>query len=273
MKDIKQKLAEKYENSKDLLDILSEFNLDALIFKTINLIQKKIRGNKIEDLPKLSGIILNEVNSIISNIKEPEKKRKIEYLLSDIFQEYILEIYKAKNAESIIDELKDNIKNACEYRGYDSNEIFELLGLEKHSVLIPKKHEKKLYYEWLGKEIELDEISKDLFDKKIIYSIKEFKKLFKPFSDTFYVKFNIKYKDEIIVFIQLLKDFKLLKPKGSGNSGHFAPFVNYAVDNENNIFNKKPINKEHARIKKNKIKHLEIKEKMEIIIKSNLLKR
>lgn len=262
---------ENYQNSDDLHALLIKYNLDEIITKAIESINGKLNGNEFNELPKISGMILNDINGIISNINNRNEKKQIEYLLSDIFQDYIKNISIQDNSDTVINDIIENLKIACEYRGYDYNILTQILGLEKTKVLKPKSITKKTYYEWLGKETELDEITRDLADKKIIYSIKEFKKLFKPITDSFYVKFNKKYKDEIIVFFQLLKDKKLIKPKGT--SGHFAPLTQYSVDNENVFLIKKAINKEHERIKKNVVRHQEIKKKLTVVIEKNLIKK
>jgi hypothetical protein len=269
MKDLKSRLAEKYENSNELLELLEKFNLDKVISNAIRQIENKITNEKFNDLPKISGIILNDINSVIETIKDKEEKTKLEYFLSDIFQDYILQINKLPNSQRIINELIENVKTACEYRGYNYMELDKLLSLEKQTHII-RKFTNELYYEWLREDYELDEIIRDLKDKNYIYSLKDFKKLFKPHSETLFIKFNKTFTDEIIIFFQLLKEEKLVIPRGKGNSGHFAPFVKYAIDNENNFFIEKPINKEHERIKKNVSKYQLIREKVFQIINGNL---
>lgn len=269
MKDLKAILDSKYENSNEIFELLQKFNLDKVISNAILQIESKIKNDKFDDLPKISGIILNDVNSVIANVTDKEEKTKLEYLLSDIFQDYIQQINRLPNSQSIIKELIENIRTACEYRGYNFFELDKLLQLEKETKLI-KKFSNELYYEWLREEHELDEIIRDLIDKKYIYSIKEFKKLFRPHTETLYIKFNKIYKDELIIFFHLLKEEQLAKPRGKGNSGHFAPFVKYAIDNENNFLIEKPINKEHERIKKNKEKYQQTKENLLSLIKGNL---
>jgi hypothetical protein len=260
-----------YQNSEELRLLLIKYELENTISTAINSVNSKMTEKEFNELPKISGIILNEINSVISKIKNSKDKKDIEYLLSDIFQDYIKKISIKDNSNTIINDIIESLKIACEYRGYDYNTLTQFLGLEKATILIPKSITKKTYYEWLGKESELDEISRDLADKKIIYSIKEFKKLFKPISDSFYVKFNKKFKDEVIIFFQLLKEHKLIKPKGV--SGHFAPLIQYSVDNENLFFIPKAINKEHERIKKNTVRHNEIKEKLKNLIEQNITKK
>lgn len=267
MTSLYKKLNEKYQNADDLIGILKEFRLDSLIDNTIKYIETKIENEKISDLPKLSGIILNDINSILAKIEDLEKKRKIEYLLSDIFQDYLNEINKHKNAKNTISEISLNIKSACEYRGYNYEKLNSFLNIDKLSFLLPKSNVRVLYYEWLGRLEELDEIAKDLYDKKIIYSVKEFKKIFTENEESKTVRFNKNKLDEIIIFFQVLKELKLIKPKG--NSGHFAPFVQYAVDNEGLFLVPKSINKEHERIKSNSVKYLEIKEYWRGLINSN----
>jgi len=270
MTSLFNKLSDRYQNVDELHLLLTKYNLEETINTAIESIDCKMTDNQIQELPKLSGIILNEINSVISNIENIGEKKKIEYLLSDIFQDYINIILTQKKSENIITEIIENLRIACEYRGYDYNILTNVLGLEKITILKSKTRTKKKYYEWLKTEGELDEISRDLYDKKIIFSVKEFKKLFKPTSDSFYVKFNSKFKDEVIVLFHIFKEEKLIMPKGT--SGHFSPLVQYAVDNENNFLINKAINKEHERIKKNSVRHSEIRQKLTIVIEQNLIK-
>jgi hypothetical protein len=269
MKDIKSILSTKYENSNEILELLSKFELENIISNAIEKIEMKIKIKDFEELPKISGIILNEINSKIKNVKDDTEKRKLEYFLSDLFQDYIEQINKLPDSQKILYDLISNIRTACEYNGYNYTELNNLLSLEKQTSVI-KKHTNEFYYEWLGEDYELDEITRELLDKKYIYSIREFKKLFKPHTGNLYIKFNKIYKDELIVFLQILKEEKLIKPRGKGNSGHFTPFVKYAIDNENKFIIEKNINKEHERIKKNKEKYPLIKEKMLLLVKGNL---
>ena len=81
-----------YQNSKDLYSLLIKYNLDNTIIKAIVSINGKLNGNEFKELPKISGIILNDINGIISKIRNDNEKKKIEYLLSDIFQDYIKNI-------------------------------------------------------------------------------------------------------------------------------------------------------------------------------------
>lgn len=269
MEDLRTRLSKKYENSDEIYELLKKFNLEKVVLNAIQQIDNKLINNKIDDLPKISGIILNDINALISNVKNQDDKIKLEYFLSDLFQDYILQISKNPNSQRIISEIIESIRTACEYRGYNYTELERLLALEKQTIVV-KKFTNDFYYEWQSKEQELDEIAKDLVDKKFCYSVKEFKKLFTL--EPSYVRFNRKFKDEIILFFQILKEKKLIIPRGKGNSGHFTAFVKYAMDNENKFFIQNKINKEHERIKKNPSKHLEMREKVEKIILKNIKK-
>jgi hypothetical protein len=270
MKDLKWKLSQKYENADEIYELLKKFNLDKVAQTAIQQIDRRITNNKVDDLPKISGIILNDINVVISTVKDSDDKRKLEYFLSDLFQDYISQVSIQPNSQHIIKEIIENIRTACEYRGYNYKELERLLSLEKQTVVV-RKVTNELYYEWQREEKELDEIAKDLADKKYIYSVKEFRKLFKP--APIYVRFNKAYKDEIIVFFQILKEKKLIIPRGKGNSGHFSAFVKYAMDNENNFFIQNRINKEHERIKKNGSRHMQLKKKIERILFGNIKER
>lgn len=269
MKYLKQKLSQKYENANEIYELLKQYKLEKILTNATIQIDNKLKNNKIDDLPHFSSLILNDINTIISKVNEQEVKRKLEYFLSDLFQDYFSEISNKQNANKILKEIIENIKTACEYKGYNYYELEKLLSLERQTIVV-KKATNGLYYEWLKLYHELDEIAKDLLDKKYIYSVKEFKKLFTP--DPIFVRFNKNYKDELILFFHILKEEKLIRPRGKNNSGHFSAFVNYALDNEKNFLIEKKINKEHERLKKNNSKYQLLKEKVKNIILVNIKK-
>lgn len=266
---IQKKIKEKYHNSDELIALIIEFQLEEVIKRAIQQIETKFQNGKITDLPKLSGIILNDVNSCLARITDSEKKKKVEYLLSDIFQGYLNEISKDVNAETIFSEIQLNIQTACEYRGYDYDKLSSYINIQKHQILLPKSQGRRIYYDWNGELGELDELAKDLYDMKIIYSVKEFKRLFKPISGNLSVRCNHEHIDKLIILFQVLKNSCLITPRGRGNSGHFAPLVQYSVDNDGIFLFKKSANKIHERIKRDKSKYHKLKAKMGIIVRAN----
>ncbi|MBL7729797.1 MAG: hypothetical protein JNM88_01355 [Chitinophagaceae bacterium] len=266
MTTIEKKILEKYENAGKLIELVREYDLENVINKAIQQIESKIRNKKTQDLPRLSGIILNDINSLISKINDPGKKKQIEYLLSDIFQEYLKKISEEENSQTILSEIQEGIRTACDYSGYDYDKLSAYLNIEKQQVLLPRKNRRDIYYDWNGEVHELDELARHIYDMKLILSVKEFKRLFSPVSGHLSLKCNQEYTDKLLVLFQILKERKLITPKGKGNSGHFTPFVQYSTDNEGNFLIEKSANKEHEKLKRNKAKYQKLREKMEGVV-------
>lgn len=265
-----QKLKDKYGNSDDLINVIERYNLHDILIKAINNIETKLENIELTSLINISGIVLTQVNSVLSSIQNQDDKRQLEYLIADIFDDYLKLVYAQPNSEEIINGIVENLRLVCEYNGYDFEVLHRMLNIEKHEFLLPRQPTKNVYYEWLKTQQELDDITKDLAASKIIYSIKEFKSLFKENRGNTKVRFYREKKAEVIILFQVMKELKLAKPKGKGNSGHFAPFVEYAVDNENNFFIENAIFREHDKLKRTKDKYLNIKEKMQNLLKMNL---
>ncbi|CAG0988943.1 hypothetical protein FLAV_02193 [Flavobacteriales bacterium] len=269
MTTIEKKIKDKYEHADNLIDLIREFQLENVINQAIHQIELKLTGGKITDLPKLSGIILNDINSYVSKITDTEKKKQIEYLLGDIFQDYLTEILQSKNSESVLTEIQANIQAACEYRGYDYEKLSSFLNIEKKQILLPKQNQRSIYYDWNGELQELDELARDICDMRLILSVKEFKKLFKPVSGHLSVKCYRENIDKLLILFQVLKESCLITPKGKGNSGHFAPFVQYSVDKDGNFLIEKSANKEHEKLKRNASRYDKLHKKMESVVKAN----
>lgn len=267
MTSIEKIILDKYANANELIPLIKEFKLIDIINNAIKQIDIKFKNGQIDNLPRLSGIILNDINSHLSGINDLEKKRKIEYLLGDIFHDFLIEIEKSKDAQNILKEIQLNMKEACEYRGYNYEILSSYLNLEKHQILLPKPVQKLIYYDWNGKNEELDELSKDIYDMEIILSTKEFKRMFKPIQGHLSVHCNIDHYEKLLILFQIFKKFHLITPKG--NSGHFAPLVQYAVDKDGDFLIKKSANKEHEKLKRNKAKYGQLWNKLEKTVRAN----
>ncbi|MFN8208953.1 MAG: hypothetical protein U0T82_16325 [Bacteroidales bacterium] len=267
MTKIEKIISDKYANANELISLIQEFKLIDIINNAIEQVSIKFINGQIEDLPRLSGIILNDINSYLCRIKDMGKKKKIEYLLSDVFQDFLYEIEKHPNAKILVNEIQLNMKEACEYSGYNYDIISTYLNLQKHQILLPKSIQKDIYYNWNGNDKDLDELAKDLKDMRIINSVKEFKRMFKPIQGHLSVHFNIERYKELLILFQILKEFRLITPKGT--SGHFAPLVQYAVDNDGDFLIKKSANKEHEKLKRNKAEYKQLWHKLEEIVRIN----
>jgi hypothetical protein len=233
-------------------------------------IERALESGDTNKIVTVSGIMLSGINSKLGNHKDPNEKQKLEYLLADIFERYLILISKKPNGSHILAQVDDNLKETCEIAGYDYNALSSLFNIRKHVVLLPqRKPSSNYHYEWHGLQYELDEIIKDIAKKNWISSVKEMKRIFAPVSGNLQVRCNPEKKAEILVLINVLKERKMITPKGRGNSGHFTPICTYAVDNDGNFIYQKAVNKLHHRLKKNPTKYAQLIGKVETIIQNN----
>lgn len=270
---LEKKIKDSYSDSNFLISIIRKIDLEASLNRMIDLIETALFDNNTSKVKAISGVILNEINTKIGKIKDLDEKKKIEYLLADIFQEYIENIAYQENGKNILIQINENLKSTCDLLGYDYNAFSKIFNIDKHIILTPqRKNLNQLHYEWIGKSIEIDEIAKDIYDKKWIYSVKEFKRLFKPVTGNLQIRCNREKKKELLLLFHILKEKGLIRPIGKGNSGHFAPFVKYAIDNEEKYLFEKAANKFHDSIKRKESEYSAIKRKVEGIVMQNVSK-
>jgi hypothetical protein len=268
---LEKKITEYYSNSDYLISLLRKIDLESTINKAISKIERALITKDSNSIVSISGIVLSSINSKLTSLKSDNDKKSIEYLLADIFQDYMDSIAQLQNGQEILSQINDNLKDTCELHGFDHSAMLKIFNIEKHIVLLPKsKTNKRLYYKWKGQLEELDELTRDIYDKKWIYSVKEFKRLFKPIEGSLQVRCNKDKKDELLLLFHVLKEYCLIQPKGKNNSGHFTPFVTYAIDNEEKFLFEKAINKHHEKMKRKLAEYEVLKGGIESIVVQNV---
>jgi hypothetical protein len=258
-----------YANADELIQLVRSIDLENVINIALKQIEAAIKSGDKQKLINISGIILTSVNSKIQTLINSGDKVKVEYLLADIFQDFLSQIPINEDNKSILYQIQDSLKTTCELNNYDFNSLVSLLNLEKHLILLPKHEKRGLYYFWNGKSEELDGLVREIYDKGWINSVKEFKRLFKPVTSDLMVHCNQNKMNEILLLFQVLKETHLIQPKGKGSSGHFSPLVQYSVDNDENFLFKKSPNRIHEIMKRNMSKYLMDKRFIEEIVKAN----
>jgi len=259
---LEKRIEQSYMNATEIVSLLQKYDFEIFITNTIDQLDSIFSDKKLNQLPILSAIILTKVNEILSKIQNKKDKTNLKYILSDLFESYFRGLNDNSIPTNILEEVIKELRTTCQLAGYEYNELERLLNLEKHIALrpiSPSKQNRNLYYDWHGKDYELDELSRDLYDKRIILSVKEFKKIFKQIEEPFSFRCNSEKKSELLLIFQILKMECLITPKGL--SGHFAPLVKYAVDNDGIFLFKKAPNKIHELMKRNKAKYYELKGK------------
>ncbi|MDD2200067.1 MAG: hypothetical protein PHE08_10115 [Bacteroidales bacterium] len=267
---LEKKITDSYSNAEYLIELLRRIDLEKTINVAISKIEDALKTNDSNTIISISGIVLSSINSKLTSLKSDNDKKSIEYLLADIFQDYLNSIAQLQNGQEILAQINENLKNTCDLHGFDHSAMVKIFNIEKHIVLLPKsKTNKRLYYKWNGQLEELDELARDIYDKKWIYSVKEFKRLFKPIVGSLQIRCNQNKKDELLLLFHVLKEYCLIQPKGKNNSGHFAPFVTYAIDNEEKFLFEKAINKHHEKMKRKLSEYNVLKGRIESIVDQN----
>lgn len=250
MSNLENKIRNAYGNADELIDLVRKVDLEKSLNIILGKIEAAIQEKNIERIVTIAGPMLSGINSKLGPVANPEEKQKIEYLLADIFEEYLVLISNQSQGQMLLSQVDENLKETCEIAGYDYTALSNLFNIKKHVILLPQlKINNRHYYEWSGVDYELDGIIRDIADKKWIYSVKEMKRLFAPVDGSLQIRCDVNKKSELLLLIHLLKEKGLILPKGKGNSGHFKPFCTYAVDNDGNFLFKNAVNKFHHRLK------------------------
>ncbi len=261
---LEERLEEKYFDAEKYILILKKYKLEDFINRVIKIVED---AKNEEDIISMSNTVLTNINENIKDIKSSQDKKIIKYLLSHIFNDYIINL-KAGMSKAFLPSLIKNFKVTCELAGYNFEELIQLLKLDFYINLDIKQTEyleNKIYYQWNRKDYELDVFVKDLKDKKIINSVKDFKLLFKKQGSKYYT-INCEKNDELLLIFVVLYELKIISPKNT--NGYLKPLFKYGVDNQGNFSFKKAPNKHHELMKRNRIKYDRDKEKIRTWIKT-----
>ncbi|MCB0476749.1 MAG: hypothetical protein KDC84_01205 [Crocinitomicaceae bacterium] len=270
MSKLESIIYETYGSADELIALVRKVDLETNLNTMLDKIESALESDDHNKIVAISGPMLSGINNKLSNHSNQDEKQKLEYLLADIFEKYLIIISQKKDGPNILAQVDENLRETCEIAGYDYDALTSLFNIRKHVVLLPqRKIQSRYYYEWNGIPYELDEIIRDIADKKWIYSVKEMRRVFSPVTGNLQIRCNPERKAELLIFFHKLKEFNLITPKGRGNSGHFRPICTYAVDNEGNFIYQKAVNKLHNRLKNNLKRYAELTGKAEKIIESN----
>lgn len=281
---LERKIEEKYQDSDRLIKLVREIELEIILSNSIEQIEQDISNNHFDSLVTKSGFILTNINTRLGKLNDAKKKKDLEYLISDLFVEYLEQVALLENGDQTLLKIQENLKIACGIGEFNYQELSSLLRIEKaatiqhkkilqqdevtlqhHKITLQREQKKFYYYDWNRDDTySIDEFANSLYKKNIIFSVKEFKRMFKPVTDKFSVRCNPEKKDLLLVIFDVLKVLGIITPREI--SGHFAPLNFYAVDNNNDILFKKSPNQIHKNLKRNKRKYQKIKEKAEKIV-------
>ena len=263
---LKQKITANYAEPELLLKVIRKHDAETFLNNVFQLITEFTDQKSENELLTLSSTILTKLNDVLLTIDNEEERKMIKYAITDIFKTDIRTVSK-KFSDSFIPSLISTLKTSSFLLNNNYKELESLLGLKRYDILKSKRFTSTNapYYDWLGREHELDEIIRDLKDKKIISSIKDFKKLFMASEQAFFNVDKEKITDLVIIF-SILNDLNLIQPRHK--SGYFSPLVHFGLDNDKNLLFTKPPNKILYTVKQKGRRYDEIRENYEFWIKS-----
>lgn len=261
--------------------LLSKYELDKFIStfhsKIMNLQKEDLTSEK-KTLSSLASSFLTRINSILENLTSIEEKEELEYILSEISNEFIFQIIQKEGISNgqVLTEIKDSIVTTCEANNWNVEALMKLTKIDiLHALSVKsappltnittnntKNKPLVYYYDWLKSD--LNELSYNLKDQKTIKSISEFKKLFTNHDGDIKVRMNGDQLEFIIILFDELKRNKFIKACGS--KGHFFPLTNYCVDFDKKELIKKPPKRIKELVSRNKVKHKQLMDRVNILL-------
>lgn len=273
-----------FVNKKEQVFILlSKYELDKFITtfhsKIISLQKEDLTGEK-KILSSLASSFLTRINSILENLTSIEEKEELEYILSEISNEFIFQIIQKEGISNhqVLTEIKDSIVTTCEANNWNVEALMKLTKIDVlHALAVKssptlevadKKQDKTniYYYLWLKSSDELDEFCYNLKDQKIIKSVSEFKKLFTNHTGDIKVRMEGDQLEFIIILFDQLKENEYIKVYGT--RGHFFPLTNYCVDFNKKELIKKPPKRIKELIRRDHVKHQQLLTNVKKLINS-----
>lgn len=252
-----------YADKEKAIKLFNKYDLEHVIRRAIEVVKSKTAIDSPQPIRigGMSALLLREVNTRLRNVPDQIEKRDLEVLISDIAFYLLNKVIRATKGDHVelLEEVKESLKDTCSSDGYDFNELVHFLNLnrliELASTLRQKVNTKKAtiepHYEWLGKDYELDELSRTLKSANVIKSVKAFKSLFEYTPQTG-IEFNAEKVEHVVVLFDLLKERQLITTKGS--RGHLHPLKVYSVDFEKGVFVKKEPKSINYALRKNQSK-------------------
>lgn len=247
-------LDEKFVDADRIIPVIRKHDFENFLHKSLSSFLNLIEAGELDEVPNQVGGVLVHINQKFRNISDKNEVELLENVIAHLFQELISRLYESEVGKTCVTTCSKALKTACEMHDYNYDELSRLLNLGPGAVRIRYlKPRKSYYYTWVECAAalnELDELSKDLKDKKIIGGVTNFKRIFKKIEQEHTFDAHENKAEHLVILFDILKRKKIVKARGG--SGHFAPLVQCAVDNGKKIFENNPPNKVHERIKRRK---------------------
>ena len=263
---LEKKITANYANSKKLLKVIRKHDSEIFLNNVFQLIDEFTDQKSEKELLALASTILTKLNDVLLKIEDEDERKMVKYAITDIFKIDIRSVSK-NLSPNFIPSLISTLKTSSFLLNNNYKELESLLGLKRYDILKTERFTSTdaPYYDWLGREHELDEFIRDLYDKKMIASVKDFRKLFTASEHAFFIA-DKEQLDNLVLVFSILKEKKLILPKVL--SGHFAPLVQYGLDNEEKVLFTKPPSKILYALKQKGRSYTEIRGKYESWINS-----
>lgn len=264
-----------------ILKFLTRYDLVEILNKLVDNVDEQIKDKIISSISisSISTSFLTNINARLSEIKNPEDKKELEYLLSDISIHLMKKMLNHSNLspDEFLLGVEEALQTTCKLYGWDFNTLSRILRLELTTAVANKSVEVKseknpesnvqsYFYLWNVKLEKLDDLAADLKSENCIKNVRNFKMLFRPHKRPIKVSINRDSLSLIIVIFDILKRKGLITPKG--NKGHFMPIKTHCVDFEGKKLIEKQPKQYLASIKRNPDKYKKLKDKAENWIQS-----
>lgn len=264
--------------NEEILLLLKKMKLDNFISNFLT----KLNELKSSDFEKGKNIIgtlastyLTRLNSVLEKIDSIEDKEELEYILSEISNEFIHQLLQKQDIsqENLLTEIRNSLITTCQVNDWNTELLLKKTRIDLLHILSVKADStidnslRVAYYLWLGDTERLTELAYNLKDRKTIKSTGEFKKLFSSHTGNFTVKVDSAQINFMIVLFDQLKVKRLIKPRGT--KGHFFPLKAYCVDFDKKVLIKNDPKRVKELIRRNNLKYQKLLAEVDLLIGAN----
>lgn len=264
--------------NEEIFLLLKKMELD----KFISNFSTKLNGLNNTDFEQGKNIVgtlastyLTRLNFVLEKINSVEEKKELEYILSEISNEFIHQLLQKKgiSKKNLLTEIRDSLITTCQINNWNTELLLKKIRIDLlHTISVKSDSSinslrKISYYLWLGNHKEFNELAYNLKDQKTIKSISEFKKLFSPHTGKLTVRIDSEKINFMIILFDQLKVKKLIKP--CGTKGHFFPLKMYGVDFNKNVLIKTDPKRIKELILRNNLHYQKLLKEVNILIGPN----
>lgn len=215
--------------------------LDTIVQKVTNILQTlPVPNGRIVSLAPMAAVL---INSSLREVPTGNDKDKLVYLAAEVSNHLFRKLIESSEQPvAAIRDIRKSLEDACELNKYNLDDLLEKIRFNEIETQYSKsiaislpffnKKKKGIYwYDWIGKRNLLNKLSHKLQRQGYIFSVREFKKLFKQHGDPeLRVRFKIGCAPFMIALFEELKIAEFIIPKGSRPNAYFHALHTYGVD-------------------------------------------